>query len=126
MYQVTLADQVHSASAINPVNNMKILNVTDETFAVEVGQSSIPVFVDFWAPWCRPCKAIAPTIEILAEQYVGKVKFVKMNTDDNQRTPANFNIRGIPTVIVFKNGLPLDVMVGAQSKSAYQKMLETL
>lgn len=90
-----------------------VVNVSDKTFTREVLQSSIPVFVDFWAPWCGPCRMIAPHVEQLAKEYGGKVKFVKLNTDDNRRTSEQFQIRSIPTFMIFRDGKALNRMSGA-------------
>lgn len=92
---------------------IKPVDVTDRNFKREVLQSKVPVLVDFWAPWCGPCRAIAPHIEQMAKQYNGKVKFVKLNTDQNQHTAQQFGIRGIPTFIVFNGGKPVDRITGA-------------
>src|SRR5688572_4305083 len=89
------------------------VTVTDATFEAEVINSDVPVIVDFWAPWCGPCRAIAPHVEALAETYKGRVKVAKVNVDDNQGTATKFGIRGIPTVLVFKGGKLANQMVGA-------------
>ena len=102
--------------------------VTDQTFEQEVLNSSIPVLVDFWAPWCGPCRAIAPIVEELAEELEGKVKVCKCNVDENPITPGKFGIRAIPTLIIFKNGEAVESIVGAVAKStilnALNKVLE--
>lgn len=94
-----------------------IIEVTDASFAADVLSSDIPVLVDFWAPWCGPCKMIAPVLNDLAEQYAGKIKIAKVNVDDNKETPAKFNIRGIPTLIIFKGGNAEATKVGALSRA---------
>jgi thioredoxin 1 len=91
--------------------------VTDDTFETEVLQSPQPVLVDYWAEWCSPCKAIAPILDELVGEYAGKLKIVKVNIDENQAVPARYGIRGIPTLMIFKNGNLEATKVGAQSKS---------
>jgi len=93
-----------------------ILIVTDDSFAKEVLQSDIPVLVDFWAEWCGPCKMIAPILEATASTFIGKIKFTKINVDQNTKTPTEYDIRGIPTLILFKNGKTAAVKVGALTK----------
>ncbi|XXQ68378.1 thioredoxin TrxA [Neisseriaceae bacterium B1] len=95
----------------------KIVHVTDATFEAEVLQANVPVLLDFWAPWCGPCKMIAPVLDQLAEEFDGKVKIAKMNVDENQNIPAQFGVRGIPTLIVFKDGKPIANKVGALAKA---------
>jgi thioredoxin 1 len=97
--------------------------VNDGNFETEILKSEIPALVDFWAPWCGPCKLIAPVIEQLATQYAGKVKIVKMNVDEAPATPAKYNVRGIPTVIMFKNGEEADKIVGAVTRAKFEEMI---
>ncbi|WP_417658126.1 thioredoxin TrxA [Pseudidiomarina aestuarii] len=93
------------------------IQITDAQFAEEVLNSDIPVVVDFWAPWCGPCKMIAPVLEDVAAEYAGKVKVVKLNVDENQETAPKYNVRGIPTLLVIKGGEVVATKVGAVSKS---------
>lgn len=94
-----------------------IVEISDGTFEQEVLQSDVPVLVDFWAPWCGPCRAIAPVIEELNTEYAGKVKMAKCNVDDNPKTPSRFGIRAIPTLIIFKGGNVSEQITGAVAKS---------
>lgn len=91
--------------------------VTDETFEQEVLQSPLPVIVDYWADWCGPCKMIAPILDEVSKEYAGRVKVAKLNIDENQSTPPKYGIRGIPTLMIFKNGSVEATKVGALSKS---------
>jgi thioredoxin 1 len=102
-----------------------ILHVTDDTFEAEVLQSQSPVLVDYWAEWCGPCKAIAPTLEEVAKEYTGKLKVAKVNVDENQETPRKYGIRGIPTLMLFKNGNIEATKVGALSKSQLTAFLDS-
>ena len=102
--------------------NMK--DVSDDTFESVVLKSDTPVLIDFWATWCAPCKAIAPTLEELAKDYDGKVKIVKMNVDDNPSTPGKYGVRGIPTLILFKGGEIVDQLVGAIPKAQIKDLVE--
>ncbi|MQF82648.1 thioredoxin [SAR202 cluster bacterium AD-802-E10_MRT_200m] len=100
--------------------------VTDEQFEVDVLQADTPVLVDFWAEWCQPCKMIAPIVEELAGEFDGKIKFAKMDVDSNPKTPMNYGIRGIPTLIIFQGGQAIDQLVGALPKATLKKRLETV
>ncbi|WP_291992705.1 thioredoxin TrxA [Candidatus Accumulibacter sp. ACC003] len=93
-----------------------IQHVTDTSFGADVLQSEQPVLVDYWAEWCGPCKMIAPLLDDIANDYAGRLKVVKLNIDDNQKTPASYGIRGIPTLMIFKNGQVHATKVGALSK----------
>jgi len=99
------------------------ITLTEANFEAEVMHATIPVLVDFWAEWCGPCRMLAPTIEELAREYSGKVKIGKVNVDQNQDLAEKYGIRGIPTLILFKNGHIAEQTVGVQSKEALQKMI---
>ncbi|MBF2048931.1 MAG: thioredoxin [Leptolyngbya sp. IPPAS B-1204] len=103
---------------------MSAAAVTDETFEQEVIESSVPVLVDFWAPWCGPCRMVAPVVDEIAEQYAGKVKVVKVNTDDNPSVASKYGIRSIPTLMIFKGGQRVDMVVGAVPKTTLASTLE--
>lgn len=98
--------------------------VTDDTFKQEVLESDVPVLVDFWAPWCGPCRMVAPVVDEIAEQYVGQVKVVKVNTDDNPGVASQYGIRSIPTLMIFKGGQRVDMVVGAVPKTTLATTLE--
>ena len=100
--------------------------VSDATFENEVLKSPVPVLIDFWAPWCGPCRAIAPIVEELAGEYAGKLKIVKMNVDENPRTPAQYGVRGIPNLILFKGGAVQQQIVGAVPKAHLVKAITTV
>ena len=106
-----------SSSHINPV--------TDDTFEPEVLNSDLPVLVDYWAEWCGPCKSIAPILDEVAQEYDGRLKIAKMNVDENQQVPAKFGIRGIPTLMLFKNGSVEATKVGALSKSQLTAFIDS-
>ena len=103
---------------------MAEVTLNDQNFGPEVEQSDMPVVVDFWAPWCGPCKIVSPTIEALAKDYEGKVKVGKLNVDENPETASKYGVMSIPTIFVFKGGQPVKTLVGAQGKESYQKAID--
>ena len=103
-----------------------VAEVSDQNFETDVIKSETPVLVDFWAPWCGPCRAIAPVVEELAGEYQGKVSFAKLNTDDNQRTAMQYGIMSIPTLLVFRGGNEVARVVGVQSKQNLKKTLDSV
>ncbi len=103
---------------------MADLTFTDQTFEAEVLKSDTPVVVDFWAEWCTPCRIVTPIIEELAKEYAGKVKVGKLNVDENPDASGNYQVMSIPTVMIFKNGQPVNSVVGAQSKENFKKAID--
>ena len=101
-----------------------IITVSDTDFSENVLQSSTPTLVDFWAEWCGPCKMIAPIVEELAEEFGDKIKFTKLDVDTNPQSAMNFGIRGIPTLLIFNGGKPVETVVGAVPKSVLKKKLD--
>jgi thioredoxin 1 len=99
--------------------------VTDASFNADVLQAQQPVLVDYWAEWCGPCKMIAPILDEIAYEYAGRLKVAKLNIDDNQKTPATYGVRGIPTLMLFKNGLIEATKVGALSKSQLAAFIDS-
>ncbi|MBU6206353.1 MAG: thioredoxin [Alphaproteobacteria bacterium] len=104
---------------------MATLKVNDDSFSDDVLGASTPVLVDFWAPWCGPCKQIAPALEEISEELAGKVTVAKLNIDDNPATATHFGVRSIPTMILFKNGMPAATKIGAAPKSSLKTWLES-
>ncbi len=102
----------------------KTITFTDAAFDSDVLKSSEPVLVDFWAEWCGPCRQMTPTIDALATEYTGKVKVGKLNVDDNGQTAMRYNVRSIPTLLLFKNGQVVEQRVGAMGKGDVQKMID--
>jgi len=102
-----------------------ILQLTDDTFEQDVIKSSHPVLVDYWAEWCGPCKMIAPILEEIASEYNGRIKVAKLNIDDNPQTPPKYGIRGIPTLMLFKDGYVEATKVGALSKSQLTAFIDS-
>jgi thioredoxin 1 len=121
-----LKNQADTMAAAQPEHNMsdQIVHVSDATFDAEVLNSDIPVLVDFWAEWCGPCKMIAPVLDEIASDYTGKLKVCKVDVDANPEIPQKFNIRGIPTLIVFKGGNAEATKVGALSKSQLSSFIK--
>src|SRR5512142_2237607 len=102
-----------------------VITLEDQTFEAEVLKCDTPVLVDFWAVWCQPCKAIAPAVDEVAAEFKGKLKVAKLNIDDHQNVPQRYNIRSIPTLILFKGGKPVDMLVGT-SPNFKSKLVESV
>lgn len=102
----------------------KVLTFGDDNFEADVLKSDVPVLVDFWATWCAPCKAIAPVVDAIAEDFDGKIKVGKVNVDENPGTPGKYGVRGIPTVILFKDGKVVDQVVGAVPKAQLEALIK--
>jgi thioredoxin 1 len=100
-----------------------VANINDADFEQEVIKSDVPVLVDFWAPWCGPCKMVGPVLEQIAEQYAGKAKVVKVNVDDNKQIAGSLGIQSIPTVVLYKGGEVVEKVVGARPKGDFETML---
>ncbi len=105
--------------------NNKIKVVTDDSFEADVVNSSSTILVDFWAPWCGPCKALAPTLDEIADEYEDKIVIAKFNVDENDQTPPKYGIRGIPTILLFKNGEVVATKMGALSKAELSTFIDS-
>ena len=105
---------------------MTTINVSDTTFESEVISSQQPVLVDFWAEWCGPCKMVAPIVEELSDEYKDQVKFTKIDVDENSEMAQKYGVRGIPTLLIFSGGSPVDQLVGAQPKKAIKDRIDTV
>ncbi|HVN63227.1 MAG TPA: thioredoxin [Candidatus Binataceae bacterium] len=106
------------------MSSEKIVHVTDATFDNEVLKSATPVLIDFWAPWCAPCRAIAPVIDDLASEYDGRLKVVKINVDDNPQVPSRYGVRGIPNLLIIKGGQVKEQIVGAVPKGTLVRAVD--
>jgi thioredoxin 2 len=106
--------------------DVKPVTVTDATFLDEVGQSPVPVLLDLWAPWCGPCRTIAPVLEALASEWAGRVRVAKLNVDENPATAARFGVRNIPTLLLIKGGREVDRIVGVQPRTEIERRLARL
>ena len=106
------------------MSSQSIVHTSDATFDKDVLKSDKPVLLDFWAEWCGPCKMIAPILDELATSYAGKLKIAKINIDHNQKTPRNYNVRGIPTLMIFKNGKVEATQIGAVSKTQLTQLID--
>ncbi len=120
MLSIRKRSQSEEVNQVNP--NLKYASV--QSFEEDVVRSELPVFVDFYADWCGPCRAVAPTVEELSKDYEGKVSFVKVNVDENADLAAKFDIHTIPTLMIFRNGKPVTQYIGSASKRAFQNMIE--
>ena len=103
-----------------------VKDISDQNFEDEVIKSSLPVLVDFWAPWCGPCRMVAPVIDSLAEKYSGKFEFCRLNVDENPKTAAKYQVMSIPTLIFFKNGQVMDTAIGAVPEQTIQPKIDAL
>ncbi len=102
----------------------KVAEVGDQDFETEVLNAKVPVLVDFWAAWCAPCRMLAPAVEAIAEEYEGKAKVFKLNVDENMTTSGKYNIKGIPTLLLFKDGIVKEQIVGNTTKGTISKMID--
>lgn len=124
--QTVVCEQCGTTFSTPEILTHQPIMVTDATFEQEVLQSPMPVVMDVWAPWCGPCRMIAPVIEDLAKEFAGRAKMVKLNSDENQRIPMQYHIQGIPTLLFFKNGQLVDNIIGAVPKSHILQKLEQI
>ncbi len=106
------------------MDSQYVTAATDDNFDAEVLKSSKPVLVDFWAPWCGPCRAVGPIVEELADQFKDSIKVMKLNVDDSQKTAQNYNVRSIPTLILFKDGKILDTLIGLAPKERLEQFIK--
>jgi len=120
-----MAEKIAHHASASASEAGKIVHVTDDTFESEVLQSQTPVLVDYWAEWCGPCKMIAPVLDQIATDYQGRLKVAKLNIDENQVTPPKYNVRGIPTLMLFKNGTLEAQKVGAVSKTQLAAFIDS-
>jgi thioredoxin 1 len=107
-------------------DNENLTNVNDGDFEQQILKSELPALVDFWAAWCGPCRTVGPVVEELATEYAGKIKVAKLNVDDNKETPTKYGVRGIPTLMLFKDGQVVDQIVGAVPKSRIKELLDRI
>jgi len=114
----------HPKPSVENTVSAAIAQISDDQFEEQVLKSNEPVLVDFWAEWCGPCKMIAPILDELAQNYSGKLKVAKINIDHNQKTPRNYNVRGIPTLMIFKNGKVEATQIGAVSKTQLTQLID--
>ncbi len=120
----SISEALQEVSLPSSKNIFGVIEVTDKTFDTEVENSNLPVLVDFWAPWCGPCRMLTPVVNEIAEQYKNQIKVVIINTDDNVSVASMLGIRSIPTLMLFKNGSRIDIIVGAVPRTTIAQMIE--
>jgi thioredoxin 1 len=108
------------------MSDNELRDITDESFKTEVQRSQIPVVIDFWAPWCEPCKVVSPLLAKLSEKYVEKVKFLKMNVDEEKTTPVEYAVHSIPTILFFKKGKVANQIIGVQPEEKIEQVIQSL